>query len=126
MYGAGRPTQCRLRFDLRGWSAFYKVANGSGRITCNNGQTARVTIEAKGGGLTFGKTRIRNGIGKFSDVSNIRELFGTYVSSGADAGAGKSTVAMALTKGDVSLALAGKGTGFNLGVSFGKFTISRR
>jgi len=31
-----------------------------------------------------------------------------------------------LTKGEVSLALAGHGTGFNLGVSFGKFTITKK
>ena len=118
--------KCRLSFNLSSWSVFYKVANGSGTISCSNGQSARVKIEAKGGGLAVGKFRIRDGKGKFSDVSAIGELFGTYVSSSADAGAVKSTTAMALTKGDVSLALAGKGTGFSLGVSFGKFTITRR
>ena len=30
-----------------------------------------------------------------------------------------------MTKGDVSLALAGKGEGWNIGVAFGKFVISR-
>jgi len=30
-----------------------------------------------------------------------------------------------LTKGNVSLALAGTGEGVNLGISFGKFTIQR-
>ena len=36
-------TQCRLTYDLEGWSAFYKTSKGSGRITCSNGQSARVT-----------------------------------------------------------------------------------
>ncbi len=31
-----------------------------------------------------------------------------------------------MTKGEVSLALAGNGTGVELGVSFGKFTITPR
>ncbi len=125
-YGAEHAVQCRMTFNLKGWSAFYKVASGSGTITCDNGQKAAVKLEAKGGGLTLGKSQIRDGMGKFSEVADISELFGTYVSSAADAGAVKSTAAMAMTKGEVSLALTGKGTGFNLGVSFGKFIISKR
>jgi hypothetical protein len=123
---AAAATKCQMRFTLSGWSAFYKVANGQGTITCDNGQKARVTLAARGGGLTAGKTKIRDGLGKFSDVSDISELFGTYVQAGADAGAVKSSEASAMTKGEVSLALAGHGTGFNLGVSFGKFTITKR
>jgi len=123
---AAKTTACRMTFNLHGWSAFYKKADGQGTISCDNGQKARVTLEARGGGLTAGKTKITDGIGKFSEVADISELFGTYVAAAADAGAVKSTTATAMTKGEVSLALAGKGTGFELGVSFGKFTISRR
>jgi len=123
---AAAATKCQMRFTLSGWSAFYKVANGSGTITCDNRQKAAVTLEARGGGLTAGKTKIRDGIGKFSEVADISELFGTYVQAGADAGAVRSSEASALTKGEVSLALAGHGTGFNLGVSFGKFTITKK
>jgi major membrane immunogen (membrane-anchored lipoprotein) len=123
---AGKTTDCEMDFTLKGWSAFYKVAHGKGTITCDNGQKARVTIEAKGGGLTAGRSEIREGHGKFSDVSDIRELFGSYANAGAAAGAGKSAEAQVVTKGDVSLALSGKGTGIELGVSFGKFTISKR
>ena len=85
-----------------------------------------VSLDAKGGGLTAGKYKIRDGYGKFSEVADIEELFGSYVQAAAEAGAVKSSGASALTKGDVSLALAGNGTGVNLGVSFGKFTISKR
>lgn len=123
---AAAATKCQMRFTLSGWSAFYKVANGQGTITCDNGQKAKVTLEGRGGGLTAGKTKIRDGFGKFSDVSDISELFGTYVTAGAEAGAVKSSGASAMTKGEVSLALAGHGTGFNLGVSFGKFTITKK
>jgi hypothetical protein len=123
---AGKTTKCEMKYTLAGWSAFYKVAHGQGTITCDNGETAKVTLEAKGGGLTAGKYKIRDGIGKFSEVGNISELFGTYAASAAEAGAVKSTSAGAMTKGEVSLALAGKGTGFNLGISFGKFTITKK
>jgi len=123
---ASATTTCRMDYTLKGWSAFYKVAKGAGTITCDNGQTARVTLKAQGGGLTAGKSEIREGHGKFSEVSNIKELFGSYVNASANAGAVKSSEAQALTKGEVSLALAGKGTGIELGVSFGKFTISPR
>lgn len=122
---AAAMTVCQMDYTLKGWSAFYKVARGSGTITCDNGQTARVRISAKGGGLTAGKSEVREGKGKFSEVSSIGELFGTYASAGAAAGAVKSAEGMALTKGEVSLALSGKGTGFELGVSFGKFTLTK-
>jgi len=123
---AQNTTVCTMDFTLKGWSAFYKVAHGRGTISCDNGQTAKVTIEAKGGGLTAGKSEIRDGMGKFSEVADIDELFGSYASAGAAAGAGKSAEAQVVTKGEVSLALTGKGTGIELGVSFGKFTITKR
>ncbi len=118
-------TVCNMDYNLKGWSAFYKTSSGSGTITCENGQTAKVKISAKGGGLTAGKSEVREGHGKFSEVSDIKELFGSYANAAAAAGAVKSSEAQALTKGEVSLALAGKGTGIELGVSFGKFTITR-
>jgi hypothetical protein len=123
---ASATTTCHMDYSLKGWSAFYKVAKGSGTITCDNGQTARVRLEARGGGLTAGKSEVREGHGKFSEVSDIKELFGSYINASANAGAVKSSEAQALTKGEVSLALAGKGTGVELGVSFGKFTITPR
>jgi len=123
---AAATTVCEMKYTLAGWSAFYKTASGQGTITCDNGQKASVTLDAKGGGLTAGKYKIRDGYGKFSEVADISELFGTYVQGGAEAGAGKSSGASAMTKGEVSLALAGHGTGVNLGVSFGKFTITRK
>jgi hypothetical protein len=121
-----KTTTCSMDYDLKSWSAFYKTAKGSGTITCDNGQTATAKLSAKGGGLTAGKSVVRDGHGKFSEVADISELFGSYVNGSAAAGAGKSSEAGAMTKGEVSLALAGKGTGVELGVSFGKFTITRR
>lgn len=114
---------CKMRFELSGWSVFYKTASGSGTVHCSNGQTLHVKLRAKGGGLTFGKTRITDGIGKFSGVSNIRDIRGHYANAEAHAGAERSADAQVLTKGNVSLALSGKGSGWNLGVAFGAFII---
>ena len=44
----------------------------------------------------------------------------------AHAGAGKSAHAQVVTKGDISLALSGKGEGWDVGIAFGNFIISAR
>jgi hypothetical protein len=117
--------ECKMTFSLKGWSAFYKTTKGDGTITCSNGQRAKVKIAAKGGGITFGKSEIIGGTGTFTEVGSIAELFGSYVQSEAHAGAGKSGDVQAMTKGEVSLALAGTGRGIDIGFAFGKFTITR-
>ena len=118
-------TDCEMRFSMKGWSAFYKTAKGTGTIRCNNGQTMRVTLRAKGGGVTFGKSAIEDGVGEFSGVHGIGEVLGTYVAAEAHAGAAKSAKAQIMNKGEVNLALSGKGRGWDLGVAFGKFVIER-
>jgi len=121
-----RDVSCRLDFDMSGWSVIYKTASGTGRVTCDNGQTRQVRIEARGGGLSVGKSEIRGGRGEFSAVSGIEEVFGGYAAAEAHAGAVKSSKAQVMTKGEVSLALAGTGEGFDLGVAFGAFMIEPR
>jgi hypothetical protein len=117
--------KCDMTFDLKGWSAFYKTAKGTGTITCSNGQKASVKVKSTGGGITFGKSEIVGGTGHFSGARSIEELFGSYAQSEAHAGAGKSAAAQAMTKGEVSLALKGKGRGVDVGFAFGKFTIEK-
>lgn len=117
---------CQLSFSMSGWSVFYKTSSGEGTVSCDNGQRLAVRISAKGGGLSFGKSKIENGTGEFSGVRDIRDVLGTYATAEAHAGASKSTKAQAMTKGDVSLALAGKGSGWDVGVAFGKFVIEAR
>ena len=117
---------CELRFDLSGWSVFYKTASGHGTITCDNGASIPVSIRAKGGGLTVGKSRISNGRGKFTGAYSLNDLIGTYGGAEVHAGAVKSSNAQVVTKGDISLALAGTGQGWDLGIGFGKFEIKRR
>lgn len=119
-------TVCHITFSMSGWSVFYKTASGSGTITCDNGQSAKVRLTSKGGGLTFGKSKIKNAKGRFTEVDSIGELFGSYAQAEAHAGAGASSGASVMTKGEVSLSIAGTGTGVDLGVSFGKLTIERR
>lgn len=118
--------KCEMKFSMKGWSAIYKRSSGTGVITCSNGQSANVKLEARGGGLTAGKSSIENGHGEFSAVKNIDEIFGAYADAEAHAGAVKSSGARAMTKGEVSLALSGSGRGWDLGVAFGKFRITRQ
>ena len=122
---APATVDCYMKFNLKGWSVFYKTAEGSGRVTCNNGENANVKINVTGGGLTFGKMDIRDGNGAFSTVIHIDEIFGTYVAAEAHAGAVKSVQASVYTKGEISLALTGTGRGMNIGIDFGKLVISK-
>lgn len=116
---------CKLKFSLTGWSLIYKRAEGSGVVTCENGKSLPVKITANGGGLTVGKTHIDNGTGKFTDVHRIEDVLGTYAQGDASIAAGKAGTAQVMTKGKVSLALAGAGEGVDIGVSFGGFSIER-
>lgn len=117
---------CRMDFTMKSWSIFYKSGKGTGQITCNNGQSASVSLRSQGGGLTVGKSKIVNGHGSFSEVSSINELYGDYANAEAHAGAGGSASARALTKGEVSLTLTGTGKGVDLGVNVGNLKISKR
>ena len=121
-----REIDCRLDFEMSGWSVFYKTASGNGTVRCDNGQTLAVRVSSKGGGITFGKSRIEDGVGEFSGIHDIRDVLGTYAAAEAHAGAVKSSKATAMTKGDVSLALAGTGKGFDIGIGFGKFVLEAR
>lgn len=114
---------CSLRYNLKGWSAFYKEAKGTGTITCDNGESAEVRLIARGGGFTFGKTEIVDGQGKFHSERSLSELYGVYGSAEAHAGASNSASAQIVTKGNVSLALRGTGKGVDLGIAFGSFEI---
>ena len=122
---AAANVKCTISFEMKGWSAFYKTATGSGTVTCDNGQSMHVKLSAKGGGLTVGKSSIEEGHGEFSAVTGLSEILGSYASAEAHAGAVQSASGQVMTKGEVSLALSGKGRGFDLGVAFGKLTISK-
>jgi hypothetical protein len=118
-----RDLSCNLKFSASSWSAIYERADGSGAVTCSDGSTLPVTISAKGLGLTAGKWKIKDGKGKFSHVDKIGDVLGDYLSVSSNVGAGKAGTAQVLTKGKVSLALAGKGDGFDIGIAISGFSI---
>ncbi|TCV92041.1 hypothetical protein EC912_10832 [Luteibacter rhizovicinus] len=117
--------KCHMTFNLKGWSAIYKHAEGAGTVRCENGQKANVKIEINGAGLSAGKWRINDGKGDITHVKTIDDVFGDYAMANADAGVVKSAGASILTKGTVSLALAGTGEGINLGIDVSGFKITR-
>lgn len=119
-----KAMDCHMTFTLQGWSAIYKTASGSGTVTCDNGQSMPVKLSAKGGGLSVGKYRIDDGKGAFTDVTDIHHVLGSYARASAHAGAGETAHASVMTKGDISLAITGHGTGWDLGVGFSGFTIT--
>jgi hypothetical protein len=119
-------TSCTLEFSLSGWSLIYKQMKGEGKVSCSNGQSAAVHVSSHGGGFTIGKSDIVGGKGTFSAVKDIGEVFGTYVQAGASASALKGGQAQAMTKGEISLALSGSGRGWDVGVSIGGFTITKK
>ena len=120
---ADESLKCTLTFSMHGWSAIYKTASGHGTIHCSNGKSMRVRLEARGGGLTVGKS-VESGHGEFSAVPQMSELPGSYAAAEVQAGAVKSAQAQVMTKGEVSLALSGKGRGWDLGISFGELKIT--
>ena len=95
------------------------------RVTCDNGQKANVAVRAKGGGLTFGKSEMKDVTGKFTEVDDISKLFGGYAQGEAHAGAGESAKAGVVTKGEISLAFSGTGKGVDVGIAFGSFHIEK-
>lgn len=122
---ADADLSCKLHYSLTGWSLIYKHTTGSGVVTCANGQSMPVHVSAKAVGITAGKWRIDDGKGDFTHVLRIGDVLGRYAQASANAGVVKSGEAQVLTKGEVSLALAGNGEGVNLGVDVGEFKIDR-
>jgi hypothetical protein len=114
-----------MRFDLSSWSVIYKRTTGTGTITCSDHSSMKVELSAHGGGLTVGKATIKGGKGNFTHVKSIDETLGTYAAADASFGTPKAGTAQVMTKGEVSLSLAGAGKGFGLGVSLGGLTIEK-
>jgi hypothetical protein len=119
---ADKDLKCTMTFELKTWSIIYKSAIGSGTIHCSDGQSLHVKLSAKGGGLTAGKS-VESGEGEFSPVNSIADVLGAYAEAQAHAGAVNSVQAQVMTKGEVSLALSGKGHGWSLGIDFGELKI---
>lgn len=116
---------CKLHFNLSSWSVLYKHAAGTGTINCTDGQTMKVKITANGGGLTVGKAKVKDGVGNFTGLTNLQDAAGSYVQGDASFGVWKNGDAQILTKGPLTLTIAGAGRGFGMGVSVGSFNIQK-
>ncbi len=116
---------CTMTYKLSGFSLAYKQYDGIGNISCSDGQQAQVKLSSKSVGFTIGKSEIE-GTGVFSEVKSLNEIYGSFLALEGHAGATKSVDAQVLTRGEISLALSGKGRGIDIGVTLGALTISRR
>lgn len=124
-HAADKDLRCHLAFTSQAWSALYSSAVGKGTVTCADGSSMPVEIRAKGIGITAGKWKITDGKGTFTHVARIDDVLGSYLAVSGDVGVAKAGTAQALSKGKVSLALAGKGEGFDVGVAISDFKISK-
>ncbi|AIF47097.1 hypothetical protein [Dyella japonica] len=120
---AADELDCKLHFELSSWSLIFKHVSGKGTVTCSDGQSMKVKLEANGGGLSVGRSRIDDGNGVFTALHSISEVPGTYADVNATT-AIKAGDAQVLTKGVVSLAIAGVGHGVEMGITVGELTIS--
>lgn len=121
---ADNTISCKMSYRLKGWSFAYKQYDGSGEVSCNNGQRAQVILESKSLGFSIGASEIE-GTGQFTALKNIDEIYGTFVSLEGHAGVTKSAAGQVLTRGVISLALSGEGRGIDIGVTLGGLKISR-
>jgi hypothetical protein len=106
-------TDCTLRFQLSGWSALYERVDGTGVVTCADGTSLPVSVQARGAGLTSGRPKVTAGTGKFADVRQIADVLGTYTQADLYADVVQSAEAGLLNNGTVSLGLAGRGDGYD-------------
>ena len=116
---------CTMTYQMSGYSLAIKVYDGTGVISCSNGQHQQVSLSSRSIGFTIGKSEI-DGTGVFSGVKSLNEIYGTFAALEGHAGATTSVDGQVLTRGEISLALSGKGRGIDIGVTIGELTISAK
>lgn len=124
-FGKKKFISCSMTYKLEGFSLAYRQYDGSGEVTCDNGEKALVSLSSKSIGFTIGYSSIE-GEGYFTEVRNINEILGNYVSLGNHFGFNKSIDRQILTSGEISLALTGRGHGFDIGFTIGDLSIKWR
>lgn len=82
----------------------------------------KVKLEAHGGGLSAGSSRIDDDTGVFTALHSISEVPGAYANASART-AIKAGDVQVLNNGVVSLALAGVGHGLQMGITVGELVI---
>jgi hypothetical protein len=119
---------CTMTFDLDAWAFLVGSAKGNGTIECDNGQKADASIQVKSVGITFGKAHFEDAKGHFTKLTDIDQIFGSYVGNTAVAGAGGAAGAAGYVKvgSDISLGIAAKGEGTGLSHAWSEITITRR
>lgn len=122
---SAQAMDCSFKYNLKGWSAFYRTGTGAGAVSCSNGQSASVKLNLKAGGFTFGVFDITEGKGKFLNVNNINDIYGGYFEVDGHAGFVKSVEGRALPFKPIFFSMTGKGTGYNLGFSLGAVIVSK-
>ena len=115
--------ECTIRFQLSGWSAIYERVDGTGIVACSDDTAMPVVVQAPGAGFRVGQPKITNGTGRFAQVRQISDVFGTYAQGDVQTGVVKSSETGLLTNGKVSLGLAVKREGDDFGVGIARFTI---
>jgi len=100
--------------------------DGTGIVACSDDTALPVVVQAPGAGFTVGKPRITSGTGRFAYVRQISDVFGTYAQGELYAGIVNSGETGLLTNGKVSLGIAVKGEGNDLGIDMAGFTIRPR
>lgn len=124
-FGKKKFISCSMTYKLEGFSLAYRQYDGSGEVTCDNGEKALVSLSSKSIGFTIGYSSIE-GEGYFTEVRNINEILGNYISLGNHFGFNKSIDRQILTSGEISLALTGRGHGFDIGFTIGDLSIKWR
>ena len=115
---------CRLQYEAEEWSAFYKSVRGTGTVSCDNGQRAQVKLRFQGGGFSVGMANLEGHV-RFSEVRELSEVLGTYVTMDGHGGFVRGGTGRILTKGSVWASDGAHGPGFNIGFTFGAMTIER-
>jgi hypothetical protein len=121
--------KCTLRFDSTSWSFLVSKGKGEGKVSCDNGQEADVVISSTSVGVSLGAEKYENATGKFTNVTDIEDIFGKYNASSAAMAAGGSAGAAGLIKkdGDVKLGMFGTGKGgAAISRSWGTVNIERK
>lgn len=122
---ASDAISCTVEFSSSQWALFYERAQGSGLIECDNGQHMYVDLYATGVGLSAGKWKIEGTQGKISGLNDINQVLGTYTALSAHAGVAQSGSVQAMSKEPVLLLLAGRGHGFDAGITLSRLKIER-
>ena len=124
--GSAQAQSCTLEYTMSGWSAFYSTYNGTGTVSCPNGQRATVNLSLKGGGFIFGTAEIKQGMAKIHNVANMNDVYGGSFAAGGTAGFINYVDGYWAPKGSKTVTLSGKGSGYSLGFSLGSLRISKR